>query len=350
MTPAGDPPLRPGAVSDAAGAKDGDALLVHAEFLKRIARVLVGAGAAADDLVQETWLAALNAPPRARSAAAVRGWLARVARNAVAEERRGSGRRRAREELAARPEFQPDETRAVEQLEISQRVVRRVLELEEPYRTTVVLRYLEDRPPREIARRMGVPVDTVHTRLRRALAKLRGALDADSGGDRSAWCVALAPLAGLDAATAAAVLAPAASATATLGTLGLLGAFSMKLTIGILVAGAVGVFYLVGPGLEPRQPAPVLEQPPTDGANVLARAVASERTRGPQSTNPRCRDVPKRRAARRPRRARAPRGPWSPRPGRLRPRPDRRRPTDASTARCACSIATATSSPGRAER
>jgi hypothetical protein len=42
---------------------------------------------------------------------------------------------------------------------------------------------------------MGVPAETVRTRVRRALERLREALDATHGGDRRGWCVGLAGLA-----------------------------------------------------------------------------------------------------------------------------------------------------------
>lgn len=53
-------------------------LLEHAAWIRRLARRLVQGEARADDLVQETWLAALRAAPRGGP---LRPWLARVARN-----------------------------------------------------------------------------------------------------------------------------------------------------------------------------------------------------------------------------------------------------------------------------
>src|SRR5262249_55671586 len=43
-------------------------------------------------------------------------------------------------------------------------------------REVVLLRYFEDLPPRAIARRLGLPVETVKTRQKRALAQLRARL------------------------------------------------------------------------------------------------------------------------------------------------------------------------------
>ena len=57
----------------------------------------------------------------------------------------------------------------VARLETQRRVVDAVMALDEPYRTVVVYRYFDDLPPKEIAARLGVPVGTVKTRLKRAL-------------------------------------------------------------------------------------------------------------------------------------------------------------------------------------
>ena len=48
--------------------------------------------------------------------------------------------------------------------------------LDEPYRTTVLLRYIHGLEPRELALRQGVPLETVRTRLKRGLERsARGA-------------------------------------------------------------------------------------------------------------------------------------------------------------------------------
>ena len=85
----------------------------------------------------------------------------------------------------------PSTLDAVERVALHQQIVEAVLALDEPYRTTVVLRFWEDRPPRDVARLMEVPVSTVRTRIRRALTTLRDRLD-HSFGNRSAWSGMLA--------------------------------------------------------------------------------------------------------------------------------------------------------------
>ncbi|MGH7149653.1 MAG: sigma-70 family RNA polymerase sigma factor, partial [Planctomycetota bacterium] len=172
---------------------DPQALLAHADFVRALARTLVRDAARADDLEQETWLAALEHPPR--SAQAPRGWLLTVLRNLARRFARGEARRARWEGEAGRPEPVPSTDEIVAREETRRRVVEAVLALEEPYRSAVVLRFYEDLPPRAIARRLGVPIETARTRVKRGLAHLRTRLDREWGGDRSAWCAALAPIA-----------------------------------------------------------------------------------------------------------------------------------------------------------
>lgn len=49
-------------------------------------------------------------------------------------------------------------------------------------------------PPRKIAQRLGLEVEAVKSRLKRAIAALRSKLDEENGGDRSQWLAALTPL------------------------------------------------------------------------------------------------------------------------------------------------------------
>jgi RNA polymerase sigma factor (sigma-70 family) len=231
-------------------------LLAHEPFVRALARSLVSDEALAEDAVQDTWLAALQGTPGA--VRSPRAWLARVVRNFAFRSSRSSGRRSRREREAARPEALPSTEEIVGREEARRRLVEAVLALEEPYRRTVLLRYFEGLPPREIARRSGVPVATVGTRLRRAHDRLRERLDAEHGGDRRAWCLALAPLA------FAAPAAEAASAGSGISLAeGLLMKASTKAAIGATLLVAVGLIALLPTrmgeetaSLTPRVPAP----------------------------------------------------------------------------------------------
>lgn len=171
-----------------------EALLAHAGFLRALARGLLADEADAEDLVQETWLRALQSGPSRPEAWPA--WLRTVTRNLAFKRLRGRARLRAREEDAARPEAVPSALDQVARDESLSGVVAAVLELPEHYREVVMLRYLEGLAPRHIAARLGQPVGTIRMRLHRALKRLRERLDESHGGERERWRNGLAVLVG----------------------------------------------------------------------------------------------------------------------------------------------------------
>ncbi len=197
-----------------------EALLEHADWVAALAARLVSDPAQADDLVQATWLEALKSRPgEIRNP---RAWLGAVVRNAARQWRRGEDRRRRREEHAAENVEWPSAAELVERANLQREVVGRVVDLDEPYRTTVLLRFFEGLPQREIAARMDCPVTTVNTRLQRGLAKLRERLD-DDYGDRSTWSTALIPLLAIVGPRAARLALPWGALAAYVGTAVLVG-------------------------------------------------------------------------------------------------------------------------------
>ncbi|MEW6742088.1 MAG: sigma-70 family RNA polymerase sigma factor [Planctomycetota bacterium] len=187
-----------------------EVLLVHADFIGKLARSLVSDPHWAEDIAQETMVTALEAPPRRLDN--VRGWLAVVARNLGRQLRRGEAHRVQRERTAAQVPAVPSAAEIAEREAVRREVVQAVLELAEPYQSAILLRYYEDCAPREIARRLGLPVETVRTRLKRALGKLAKALDARHGGNRREWMLGLSPWALVKTGGAAGVLAAVTSA------------------------------------------------------------------------------------------------------------------------------------------
>lgn len=151
-----------------------ETLLSHRPWVRTLAAALAQP-ADADDLEQEAWLAALERPPRDE---APRAWLATVLRRTASKMRRTLARRATRERAAARPEVTTTAD-LVARAETHECVVRAVLALPEPCRSTILLRFFEGLSPTEIARRTATPIDTVKARLRRGLGRLRADLPED---------------------------------------------------------------------------------------------------------------------------------------------------------------------------
>ncbi|MBI4878573.1 MAG: sigma-70 family RNA polymerase sigma factor [Planctomycetes bacterium] len=174
-----------------------ETLLSHAGFVRAVARGLVLDENAADDVVQETFLRALEREPE--KPARLAGWLRTVATNVVRASKRAAASRARREAAHGAEPRVPWPEEILEREELRRRVVEAVFALDEPYRTAVLLRYFEERRPDEIAMFLGVPVATVRTRLHRARATLRARLESAYGRDRS-WMSGLVVLAGVDRA------------------------------------------------------------------------------------------------------------------------------------------------------
>lgn len=211
---------------------DAARLLAHAAWVRRLARTLVADAARrddADELEQQAWREALERPPR--HAEGLRGWWRTVVEN-VARRRRRAAATRARHELAAgsAPHSSaaplalatgaaPAAADSVARAELHRRVVDAVLALPEPYRSTLLLRFFDDLPPRAIARRLALPVETIRTRVKRGLERLREGLAAEFDAPARDWRRALLPLTTCGALTMAkGTKLAAAAAIVALGT------------------------------------------------------------------------------------------------------------------------------------
>jgi len=204
---------------------DVDALLAHARGLRALARSLLRDWAQADDVLQEACLATLRRPPP--EGTPLRAWLAGTVRNLARRRRREEGRRARREHVSARPEAQPSADEVVTRAESHRMLVDALLELEEPYRATLLLRYFDGLSLREIAAREGVPAATAGTRVHRGLGKLRARL-AERDVD---WGFALLPLLAVPPGTAR-----------TLG----VAAVSTKKTVSLVALVLLAIAVLVG--------------------------------------------------------------------------------------------------------
>jgi RNA polymerase sigma-70 factor (ECF subfamily) len=168
-------------------------LLGESGWLRTLAGHLVADASRADDLVQDTWLAALRRPPDATTP--TRPWLARVLRNRATNARRAE-ERRTRHEGSVEERGEPrTPASAAEQAEAQRLLAEEIVRLAEELRTVVVLRYFRGLDSAAIAQELGVPAGTVRWRLAKALDELRAALDRRSGGERKAWATVLARVA-----------------------------------------------------------------------------------------------------------------------------------------------------------
>ena len=163
-------------------------LLAHKEFLRRLA-VALASESDADDAVQETWLIAMQRPPKDQRN--LRGWLRTVLRNVLTDRSRRRERRQALVETLERNVGAGEVTSSPARAQLLELVGRRLLALPEPYRSVLTLRYYEGRDRPEIAAALNRPLNTVNSQIRRGLEQLRHDLDAEGAGDRRAWTSAL---------------------------------------------------------------------------------------------------------------------------------------------------------------
>jgi RNA polymerase sigma-70 factor (ECF subfamily) len=168
-------------------------LLAEAAWMRALARRLVRDDESADDLVQDTWLAALKLSPIAREK--LRPWLAHVLANFARAKHRADARRSEREWRSACSEALPSAADGAVRIEAQRALVEALASLDEPYRSTVIMRYFDGLSSADIARCLRVPAGTVRWRLKHAVEELRDKLDRRYGGDRGAWSLVLLPFA-----------------------------------------------------------------------------------------------------------------------------------------------------------
>ncbi len=168
-------------------------LLGNLTWARELAVRLVGE-AFADDVLQETRLAALGSPQDLAESVRARPWLRVVLRRFALQRLRSESARKARERSVAKTEALPSPADLAARLEQQQLVSRMVSALREPFRSTLLLRYSEGLEPKQIALRLGIPAGTVRWRLKKAIDSLRAMLDDEHDGDRGSWAIALSPL------------------------------------------------------------------------------------------------------------------------------------------------------------
>lgn len=177
-------------------ARDPDAfraiIKTHNQRLYRIARGVVRNDAEAEDVLQETYMRAFSSLGAFRGEASLSTWLSRIAINEAL------GRLRKRKRIVAMPgnpeaqiirfplnqnDVNPsdDPERTMAQRQILGLVERATDRLPDVYRTVFVARVIEGLSIEETADLLGVKPETVKTRLHRARALVRKALDDEIG-------------------------------------------------------------------------------------------------------------------------------------------------------------------------
>ena len=166
------------------------AALDDLQWLRRLAVTLARDSDEADDLVQDTLVAAWREPPRDLTRP-VRPWLSTVLRNLWRMRRRSGARREQREQAGASASGSITEPeRELVRLEVLRMLVLALDRLEPDDRKIIVRRFFDGESAAEIARALAIPAATVRSRIHRSLQRLRGALD-ERFDARSTWSAAV---------------------------------------------------------------------------------------------------------------------------------------------------------------
>jgi RNA polymerase sigma-70 factor (ECF subfamily) len=149
-----------------------DLYTAHWRRAHRAAYLVVNDGAAAEDIAQDAFLAAIDALDRFDRRRLFGPWLHRIVINrAIDWSRRESLRRKVGDPAATAEDSSPSRETVGEDL------MEALAQLPVEQRAAVVLRYLLDYTPGEVAKMLDLPRGTVNSRLRRALDKLGDLLE-----------------------------------------------------------------------------------------------------------------------------------------------------------------------------
>jgi len=161
------------------GSKDALEELFRREWPRayRAAYLVVHDAAAAEDVAQEAFLAAVRAIDRFDRRRPFGPWMHRIVVNRAIDLSRARTLRREVDALATDSAEAPPDPPAAP---FSGDVVAALRELSPEHRAVVALRFLFDYTPGEIARALDMPRGTVNSRLRRALDRLGDVLEAEA--------------------------------------------------------------------------------------------------------------------------------------------------------------------------
>ncbi len=159
----------------------GDTSLVWAEFASRLRAFVarrVPPGIEPDDVVQEVFLRVMRHLPSLRDADRIEAWLFQIARNTLLDAIRARQRRDSRTdtlEIDLPAEAETEDVHAAE-AELAPCLTPMVARLAEPYRQAIELTTVHGLTQTEAAKRLGVSVSGMKSRVQRAREQLKAML------------------------------------------------------------------------------------------------------------------------------------------------------------------------------
>jgi RNA polymerase sigma factor (sigma-70 family) len=147
----------------------------HGPMVLGVCRRLLSRPGDAEDAFQATFLTLLRRAASIRHGNALAAWLHRVAHR-IALRLRAASARLARRERTWDDHAEPVLAAAATDSDLGEQLDREIDRLPDSYRRIVVLCLLEGHTQAEAARRLGLPLGTVSSRLSRARARLQGRL------------------------------------------------------------------------------------------------------------------------------------------------------------------------------
>jgi RNA polymerase sigma-70 factor (ECF subfamily) len=156
----------------------------HYEALYRYAYRLSGTAADAEDLTQETFGKALARLPQLREPDRAKAWLFRILRNLYLHKVRDQKRHKIvpLDNIGDLPGRGAEEMPEIDPAKLQQALN----ELDEAFRTPIILFYFEEFSYRDIAEQMELPIGTVMSRLARGKAYLKHRLAPSDNPDGTA--------------------------------------------------------------------------------------------------------------------------------------------------------------------
>ena len=157
----------------------GDSSLMWTEFAGRLRAFVarrVPAGIEPDDVVQEVFVRVVRHLPSLRDAGRIEAWLFQIARNALRDAMRARQRRDSRTDTLEIDVPADAEDARTAEAELAPCLAPMVARLAEPYRSAIALTSVQGLTQTEAAKRAGVSVSGMKSRVQRARDQLKAML------------------------------------------------------------------------------------------------------------------------------------------------------------------------------